>query len=295
MPDILVTGGTGQVGTDLSRLSWPDDVYIHTPPRAEFDLCSAESIGAFFQGKRFAAVINCAAYTAVDRAESDSAAAFLVNSQGPAWLAEATRNAKIPLIHLSTDYVFDGSKTTAYSEDDETVPLGVYGASKRAGELAVISGNPRSIVLRTAWVLSAHGSNFLKTMLRLARSNAEVRVVADQVGCPTSATDIAIALQTMVLRMIEDSSAPHGIYHFVNAGETSWCGLAQEIFAVSEEAGGPSAVVTAITSAEYPTAARRPANSRLRTEKLQRDYGTRPREWQSAVRDIVQELLEPQK
>src|SRR3546814_6990313 len=135
-------------------------------------------------------------------------------------MAEATRNAKIPLIHLSTDYVFDGSKTTAYSEDDETVPLGVYGASKRASELAVISGNPQSIVLRTAWVLSAHGSNFLKTMLRLARSNAEVRVVADQVGCPTSATDIAIALQTMVLRMIEDSSAPHGIYHFVNAGET---------------------------------------------------------------------------
>src|SRR3546814_5478379 len=135
--------------------------------------------------------------------------------------------------------------------------------------------------------MSAHGSNFLKTMLRLARSSAEVRVVADQVGCPTSATDIAIALQTMVLRMIEDSSAPYGIYHFVNAGETSWCGLAQQIFTVSEEAGGPSAAVTAIASAEYLTAARRPANSRLQTEKLQRDYGIRPREWQAAVRDKI--------
>src|SRR3546814_2549777 len=139
--------------------------------------------------------------------------------------------------------------------------------------------------------MSAHGSNFLKTMLRLARSSAEVRVVADQVGCPTSATNIAIALQTMVLRMIEDSSAPYGIYHFVNAGETSWCGLAQQIFTVSEEAWGPSAAVPAIASAEYLTAARRPAHSRPQQEKLQRDYGYTPREWQAPVRDIVQDLL----
>lgn len=166
----------------------------------------------------------------------------------------------------------------------------VYGASKLAGELAVLSGNPRSVVLRSAWVLSAHRANFLKTMLRLAADRPALRVVGDQHGCPTSARDIAAALKTITLRMIADEDAPTGVYHFVNAGETTWAGLASEIFAASAATGGPSATVKAISASEYPTPAKRPSNSRLSTEKLICDFGITPRPWQAAVAEIVQEL-----
>ena len=166
----------------------------------------------------------------------------------------------------------------------------MYGASKLAGELAVRAGNPRSVVLRTAWVLSVHRANFLKTMLRLAADRPALRVVGDQLGCPTSARDIAQTLKTIALTMIADPDAPTGVYQFVNAGETSWAGLASEIFALSAATGGPSATVEAIPASEYPTPAKRPSNSRLSTEKLTRDYGIAPRPWQAAVAEIVHEL-----
>lgn len=287
---ILVTGGTGQVGMELAKASWPADVVLHRPPRAALDLTSTASVKAAFAATPFAAVINSGAYTAVDKAESEVAVAFAANAMGPALLAEATREAAIPLIQVSTDYVFDGAGTRAYVEEDPVGPLGVYGASKLAGELAVRTGNPRSVVLRTAWVLSAHGRNFLKTMLRLAGDRPVLRVVDDQHGCPTSAADIAAALRTIALRMIDDADAPTGVYHFVNAGETTWAGLAREIFAQSAAAGGASAEVQAIATADYPTPARRPANSRLSTDKLARDYGIRPRPWPAAVAEIMAEL-----
>jgi dTDP-4-dehydrorhamnose reductase len=287
---ILITGGAGQVGLELQAAAWPEGVVLHAPMRAELDLSDAASVRAAFAAARFAAVINSGAHTAVDKAETEVAAAFAANAMGPAVLADATREAGIPLIQVSTDYVFDGSKPVPYVETDPVGPLGAYGASKLAGELAVRAGNPRSVVLRTAWVLSAHRANFLKTMLRLAADRPALRVVGDQHGCPTSARDIAAALKTIALKMIADADAPTGVYHFVNAGETTWAGLAGEIFALSAATGGPSATVEAIPSSDYPTPAKRPSNSRLSTAKLTRDYGIAPRPWQAAVAEIVHEL-----
>jgi dTDP-4-dehydrorhamnose reductase len=287
---ILVTGGAGQVGLELQSAEWPEGVVLHTPTRAELDLSDVSSVRAAFAATAFSAVINSGAHTAVDRCEEETAAAFAANAVGPAVLADATREAGIPLIQVSTDYVFDGSKHGLYVETDPVAPLGVYGASKLAGELAVRSGNPRSVVLRTAWVLSSHRANFLKTMLRLAAERPTLRVVGDQHGCPTSARDIAAALKTIALKMIAHADAPTGVYHFVNDGETTWAGLATEIFALSAAMGGPFATVESIPSSDYPTPARRPTNSRLSTKKLNRDYGIAARTWQAAVAEIVTEL-----
>jgi dTDP-4-dehydrorhamnose reductase len=287
---ILVTGGAGQVGLELLAAGWPEGVTVDAPTRAELDLGDVASVKAAFAATPYAAVINAGAYTAVDKAETDVVAAFAANAMGPAVLAEVTHATGIPLIQVSTDYVFDGSKDGPYIESDPVAPLGVYGASKLAGEMAVRSGNPRSVVLRTAWVLSVHRANFLKTMLRLAADRPILRVVGDQSGCPTSARDIAAALKTMTLRMIEDVNAPTGVYHFVNAGQATWAGLAQEIMTLSAAAGGPNATVEAISTGEYPTAARRPVNSRLSTVGLTRDFGVEPREWRAAVAEIITEL-----
>lgn len=287
MKHILVTGGTGQIGMELARARWPLDTRLHLPTRAELDLTSTTSIATLLASQPFTAVINSGAYTAVDQAEDDVAAAFAANAVGPAILADATRRAGIPLVQISTDYVFDGSKDSPYREDDAVAPLGVYGASKLAGELAVRCGNPQSVVLRTAWVVSTHRANFVKTMRRLGATRPELGVVADQIGCPTSAADIASALTAIVARLSESSRAPTGIYHFVNAGEASWYDLAQAVFAAGS---GPAPVVHAIRTEDYPTPARRPQNSRLATDKLTRDFGIVPRLWQGAVSEIVAEL-----
>lgn len=287
---ILVTGGAGQVGLELLAAQWPAHVSIHAPDRAELDLGDAGAVGRLFSSRAYAAVINSGAYTAVDRAESEVAAAFAANAMGPALLADATRTAGIPLIQVSTDYVFDGSGLDEYAEGDAVAPLGVYGASKLAGELAVLTGNPRSVVMRTAWVVSRHRANFVKTMLRLAADRPVLRVVDDQHGCPTSARDIAEALKTITLRMIADDAAPRGVFNFVNAGATTWAGLAREVFASSKAHGGPSSEVEGISTADYPTPARRPANSRLSTQRIQREYGIDPRPWQAAVSEIVDQL-----
>ncbi|KKC26951.1 dTDP-4-dehydrorhamnose reductase [Sphingomonas sp. SRS2] len=284
---ILVTGGQGQVGLELKRQDWPVDVRVHFPTRETCDLASQASLFTYLRSYDFAAIINCAAYTAVDKAEEDRDAAFRINGEAPGWLADTG----VPLIHLSTDYVFDGSKQGFYTEDDPVAPLGVYGASKLEGERAVQAGQSRSVILRTAWIISAQRANFLKTMLRVAATNPTLRVVDDQRGCPTSAEDIAAAIRVIALRLIEDEGAPLGIHHFVNAGEASWCELAREIFVLSAAAGGPVAEIEAITTADYPTPAKRPANSRLSTSKITADYGIHPRDWRAAVRDIIDELV----
>lgn len=238
----------------------------------------------------FAAVINAAAYTAVDKAEMEVSAAFAANTLAPARLAEAASEAGIPLVHFSTDYVFDGRLDRPYRETDHENPLGIYGLSKFAGERAVLSAHPRSVVLRTAWVVSANGSNFVKTMLRLAEERDTVRVVADQYGCPTSAADIAGAVVTVASRLIKDPATPGGLYHLVNEGQTSWAGLAREIFAASAATGGPTAVVEEIATADYPTPATRPGNSRMATDKITADFDIRLRPWQTAIGEIVAEL-----
>jgi dTDP-4-dehydrorhamnose reductase len=287
---VLITGGTGQVGLELMRQAWPAYVEPYAPSRQMLDFSSPDSIREAINREAWSCVINSAAYTAVDAAEDNAGLAFEANCQGPAWLAEATAKAGIPLIHLSTDYVFSGEASEAYSEDDPICPIGVYGASKAAGELAVSSANPRTVVIRTAWVLSPHRSNFLKTMLRLASDRPNLRVVADQLGCPTSAGDIANAVMKIALRQIEDPNAPVGTYHFVNCGKASWQELASEILRMSAANGGPSATVEAIGTAEFPTKAKRPANSQLATQKIARDYGIEPRDWRQAVADIIAEL-----
>ncbi len=287
---ILVTGGAGQIGQELLAAHWPAEVIVHAPSRADLNLTDAASIKAAFAREPFAAVINSGAWTAVDGAEANVADAFAANALGPAVLADITRAQGVPLIQISTDYVFDGSKSDFYVEGDPVAPLGVYGASKLAGELSVLMGNSRSVVLRTAWVMSVHRTNFLKTMLRLANERSHVRVVGDQHGCPTSAHDIAAALRTITLRMIADPGAPTGVYHFVNAGETTWAALAREIFSASAQMGGAHTEIEPIRTAEYSTPARRPVNSRLSTEKLSRDYGIQPRPWQTAISEIIAEL-----
>lgn len=284
---ILITGGQGQVGTELRQLDWPAGMDIVAPDRQALDLSDITAVRAYFAANAFDAVIHPAAYTAVDKAETEIAEAFAVNALTPALLAELTKSAGIPLVHVSTDYVFDGEAEGPYTEDHPTAPANVYGASKRAGELAVLAGNPRSAIVRTAWVFSAHRANFVKTMIRLASERSELKVVEDQHGCPTSARDVACALATITLRMIEDTSAPSGIFHFANEGSTSWAGLAREIMASLPDGGVP---VLSITTSDYPTPARRPANSCLDTRRIREDYAITPRKWQIAVQETVAEL-----
>lgn len=292
--DILLTGGSGQVGTEVIRLA-PTGMNIVAPTRDVLDISNPDAVAAMVASRPWAAVINSAAHTAVDRAESEILSAWKINALAPAALAQATAQAGIPLVQVSTDYVFDGSKTGYYVETDPVAPVSVYGASKEAGEQAVRTGNPRHAILRTAWVVSPHGTNFIKTMLRLAETRPELRVVDDQHGCPTSATDIAQALLTITERLIVDPQARAGTYHFVNSGEATWCGFARTIFEIAEAHGRPAPQVEGITTADYPTPARRPANSRLDVAKLAQDYAISPRPWREAVEEIVVTLLAAQK
>ena len=292
--DILVLGGAGQVGTELQAHSWPEGVRVHAPARDALDITDPAAIEAALDGHSYAAVINTAAYTAVDKAESDVAAAWRLNALAPAILAAATKARGIPLVHVSTDYVFAGTKAEgAYGPDEPVDPRSVYGASKAAGEIAVRTGNPRHAILRTAWVVSPHRGNFVKTMLRLAAERERLTVVDDQHGCPTSATDLAAALATVALRMAGDPAAPTGTFHCVNDGSTTWCGFARAIVAGGAKRGGRAVPVEGIPTAAYPTPAQRPSNSRLSTDSLREAYGILPRPWQDALDDILDRLAGP--
>lgn len=287
---LLITGGAGQVGLELLARQWPASVRLLAPSRKVLDLADTTAVEAFFEANTISAVINTAAYTAVDRAEDDVTGAFSANALAPAILADMSRRRDIPLVHVSTDYVFDGSHVGWYDETDQTAPLGVYGASKRSGELAVLAGCPRSVILRTAWVVSPHRSNFVKTMLRLGSIQPSVSVVSDQWGCPTSATDIADTLARIVLRMIADKTSPTGIYHFVNQGDGTWFDLATQIFEQANMPAPPE--INPISTIQYPTPARRPVNSRLATTKILRDYGVQARPWRKAIDEITQTLVQ---
>jgi dTDP-4-dehydrorhamnose reductase len=293
-PAILVTGGTGQVGTGIAQ-SNRGRFEIVAASRAELDLSDAVSIERAIASRDWSAIISAGAYTAVDKAESDQAAAFAINADAPGVIARAAAGRDIPLIHVSTDYVFDGSKNAPYSEEDQVAPLGVYGASKEAGEQAVRAAGGRHIILRTAWVVSPWGGNFVKTMLRLGGEREKLGVVADQIGCPTSAADIAETLLSLTERLLADRSEPTGTYHFVNAGQASWHDLATHIFSRAAKQGQVVPKVDAITTADYPTPAKRPANSRLSTDKLTGAFGISPRPWQDAVDDILETLLKDAK
>ena len=288
--DILILGGAGQVGTELQAFSWPEGVRVHAPDRQSLDITDEAAVAAALDARAYAAVINTAAYTAVDKAESEVAAAWRLNALAPAILAAETKRRTIPLVHVSTDYVFDGSGEGFYAPDAPVNPQSVSGASKAAGEMAVRSANPRHAIVRTAWVVSPHRGNFVKTMLRLAGEREKLTVVDDQHGCPTSAGDLAAALATIALRMAGDEAAPAGTMHCVNDGATTWCGFARAIVAGAAQRGGRSVPVEGIPTTAYPTPARRPANSRLSTEKLQRLYGITPPPWRDSLKTALKEI-----
>lgn len=290
---VLVTGGSGQVGRELGRYAWPKGWAARVITRAELDLTDTAAIAATVAERPWAAVINAAAYTAVDKAEIDQVTAWAVNALAPAAFAQACRTANVPLVQVSTDYVFDGTKQDAWEEDDPVAPLGVYGASKLGGELAVRSSGARHAIVRTAWVVSAHGANFVKTMLRVSAEQSALRVVDDQHGSPTSAADLAHALATVATRMADDAHAPTGVFHFANTGLTTWCGFARAVFAGAAARGRPRPEVEAITTADYPTLAKRPANSLLATARIEQAYGIRPRPWAAALDPILDELIGP--
>ncbi len=301
---LLLLGANGQLGRELRRsLGAMGEVVAATrdgrlevdamdpAPTGEVvaaDLSDPGALEALVGTIAPDAVLNAAAYTAVDQAEQDPQAAFAINAHGPAALARACAAAAIPLVHYSTDYVFDGGSRRPYREDDATAPLGVYGASKLAGEQAVRAAGGRHLVLRTAWVYAAHGRNFLRTMLRLGAERDELAVVADQVGTPTPAALVADASARMLARALGDPSL-RGTWHVVAAGQTSWHGFAEAIFAEAVAAGLlPRAPrVRPITSADYPTPARRPAYSRLDTGRLQADFGITPPDWRDGLRQVV--------
>ncbi|WP_309612131.1 dTDP-4-dehydrorhamnose reductase [Sphingomonas sp.] len=293
MREVLVTGGRGQLGQALQRAHWPDGWRTIAPLRDELDLADSAALDQFVRSRQWAAVINAAAYTAVDRAEEEPVEAWRSNALVPAALAAACRRANSLLIHLSTDYVFDGSAAGARDVGDTTGPIGVYGASKLGGELAVRSGCPRHVIIRTSWLVSPYGSNFIRTMLRLGQDRARVGIVADQHGSPTSANDLAAAIVRIAVGLDADPAAPAGTYHFSNEGATDWHEFAAAIFAGSAARGGPSAAVDAISTADFPTAARRPANSLLSSAAITRDWDIRPRPWRDALEDILDELIGP--
>lgn len=286
MDPVIVTGGTGQVGSALLRLLETTGVPALAPGRSELDLGDGDSMRRYLGQTAFGAIFNCGAYTAVDRAEDEPDLAAAINARAPGILAEEAARRAVPILHVSTDYVFDGNGDGAYAEDAPTNPLGVYGRTKLDGERAVRAANPQHAIVRTAWVLSANGANFLNTMLRLGAERPELGVVDDQFGCPTSAEDIALALHTIWSR-----PRPSGDWHFVNAGEASWFDLARFIFAQAAARGLHVPDIRPITTAEYPTRARRPANSRLSTERFERDFAMKPRAWQDAVEAIMTEKL----
>ena len=291
--DILVIGGAGQVGRELRRLDWDLDARLVAPGRDALDLTDATAVADWIGRRPWAAVVNAAAYTEVDRAESDVAAAWTLNALAPALLAAETGRRGVPLLHLSTDFVFDGEKGSPYVEDDAVRPLSVYGASKEGGEQAVRTANPRHVVLRTSWVFSPFRKNFVKTMLRLGTERDEIRVVDDQRGCPTSAADLAAACRTIALAMARaPDAATYGTYHGAGAGETTWCGLARSVFEIAGDRLARRPLVTAIATADYPTPACRPADSRLDCGRLAQLWGVTLRPWREALPATLDEILE---
>ena len=290
---LLIAGWQGQVARSLVELALArKDVDALSVGRPALDLCRPSSIKSTLVGDRPDIMINTAAYTAVDKAEEEPDAVFQLNSAGAAAFAAAAAKRDIPIIHLSTDYVFDGTKATPYTETDAPAPQSVYGHSKLQSEVEVAEANPRHIILRTAWVHSPFGRNFIRTMLDKAKAGDAVNVVDDQVGSPTYALHLAQAILDIAATVASHrDAAPWGVYHAVNSGGVSWHGFARHIFDVSGSLGGPSVEARPITTAEYPTAAPRPANSRLDCNKLAETFGIEMPRWQEGVEKCVKRLL----
>ncbi|MGO4311286.1 dTDP-4-dehydrorhamnose reductase [Pseudomonas sp. KB_15] len=285
---ILINGRHGQVSHELQRrLGAVGELIVLG--RDQLDLAQPDQIRRQVQNVRPDLIINAAAHTAVDLAESEPQTAFAINAVAPGILAEEALALDIPLIHYSTDYVFDGMKAGPYNEDDTPNPLGVYGKSKLAGEQAIRDVQGKYLILRTSWVYSTHGRNFLLTMQRLLQEKPELRVVADQIGAPTWAGTIANSTLALIERWQTNEVANWGTYHLTAQGETSWFGFAQAIGETLRQQGRPCADLLPIPSSDYPTPAARPLNSRLDCSRLQRDWGVSQPDWQTALRECLTE------
>lgn len=286
---ILVTGVDGQIGGELMDLGI-EGCELVPADRGCLDLSNQRSIEGAYSRIAPDLVVNCAAYTAVDKAEDEPDLAFSVNAEGVRHLARLCGQTGIPLIQVSTDYVFDGTKTEPYLPSDPVRPLGVYGASKEAGERAVRELCPSHVILRTSWVFSARGNNFVKTMLRIGEKTDTLKVVADQLGNPTSARDVARAIAAVV-KKDQSGEASWGTYHFCNRGTTTWHGFAQAIFEIAKRKRRHLPSVEAISTSDYPSAAARPANSVLNTNTFSRTFHYEPRSWHEALGEVMDELL----
>ena len=285
---ILITGANGQLGSELQKLSANDcsHKYIFTDYQ-ELDITNNDDVKTFFAEQKPDFLINCAAYTAVDNAENDYDKALKINAEAVANLTDACKVSDTIFLHISTDYVFDGKKPTPYIESDTTNPLSAYGKTKLLGEQNALV-HSKSIIIRTSWLYSTFGNNFVKTMLRLGSEREKIKVVADQIGSPTYAEDLASAILKIVATISKNANnAKFGIYHFSNAGHCSWCDFAKEII----RTGNKNCVVEPISTSEYPTLAQRPQYSLMSTEKIKTDYHVNVPDWKISLKKCVEELI----
>ena len=290
---VLVIGAEGQLAHALVETAKSTDIAVVAVGRPELDLLKPTPLARAVEDVAPNVVVNVAAYTGVDKAETEPELAYAINAEGAGRVAEACAGKATPLIHISTDYVFDGELARSYREDDQPAPLGVYAQSKLDGERHVADVCQRHVILRTAWVYSPFGNNFLKTMLRLADNQSEIGVVDDQIGNPTYAPHLAEGILAVARQIISgpENDRRWGVYHMAGAGEATWCRLAREIFAQSKSLGGPVAHVRPIRRAEYPMLAKRPANSRLDCSNCASVFGVRLPEWPIGVAECVRRLL----
>ncbi len=290
---LLCIGQSGQVATALAERAIELDLACACSGRPKTDLLDRASLVRTIREVQPSFVVNAAAYTAVDAAENDRELAQAINVDGAQMLAEICADQNLPLLHLSTDYVFDGTAQRAYLEDDTTAPISVYGATKLASEIAVRRKHLQHIILRTSWVYSPFGNNFIKTMLRLAKEKAGAAVVDDQIGCPTNALDIADAIFTIAQKLSKSSDQTiFGTYHYAGRGECSWADVAALIFETYEQRTGCKIELKRIPTSDYPTPARRPLNSRLDTMKIEQAFGISPKNWTQSVQETVNRLID---
>lgn len=287
MTKFLITGANGQVGYCLAQQLY-GKADVLAVDREGLDITDRNAVFRIVTDFCPDVIINAAAYTAVDRAESEVELSEMINVKGAQYLAEASAEIGAIMLHISTDYVFNGQGSIPYSENDQTDPQGVYGQTKQAGEIAVQNANPKSVILRTAWVFGEHGNNFVKTMLRLGKERETLGVVADQLGSPTYSGDIATALIEIAYQILNGKQNAFGVYHFSGQPYTSWHGFAETIFqqAVLQKILEKAPLVNAISTSDYPTPAKRPSNSRLDLSKIQKTFGIKPSDWQRALLNL---------
>ena len=293
MTAVLLFGANGQLGQEILARAPSASFNVIARSRAETDIANAAAVEAALRDARPDIVVNAAAYTKVDKAETERDDAYRVNRDGAGIVAVACAAADVPIVHISTDYVFDGTAQKPYVEDDSTAPVNVYGASKLAGEDEVRRRHKKHVILRTSWVYGQYGSNFLKTMLRLAEERSELRVVADQHGSPTCTADLAQAVFALAPRLTRADDRLWGTYHFTGEGETNWCQFADEILTQRARWKGSRPKLTPITTAEYPSPARRPMNSVLDNRKVRSTFRLSARSWRQSVKESVDALLAP--